>query len=105
MSDVTVRNNPDEGRYEAWVDDQLAGIAEYRLSEQSVTFTHTEVADDLEGEGVGSALARTALDEVRAAGQRDVVPLCPFIAEWIERHPDYAGLVRPAHGSASARER
>ena len=79
-------------RYEARVGGELAGIAEYRRRDGRTVFTHTEVADEFEGQGVGGALARTALDDVRARGER-VVPVCPFIAEWIERHPDYDDLV------------
>jgi predicted GNAT family acetyltransferase len=104
MSDVTVTDNPEQGRYEAHLDGELAGIAEYRLSENTVTFTHTEVSDEFEGKGVGSALARGALDDVKAAGDRDVVPLCSFIKGWIDEHPDYAGLVRPAHGGPETRQ-
>ena len=93
MSDVTVRNNPEEHRYEAVIDGELAGIAVYSLAEHRITFTHTEVEDRFEGHGVGSTLARVALDEVRADGTRTVRPLCPFIKAWIDKHPDYADLV------------
>lgn len=102
MSDVTVTDNSAQGRYEAHLDGRLAGIAEYRRSDSTVTFTHTEVADEFEGKGVGSALARGALDDVRASGGLDVVPLCSFIKGWIDEHPDYADLVRPAHGTPEA---
>jgi predicted GNAT family acetyltransferase len=81
-------------RWEARVDGDLAGAAAYELADGVVTFTHTVVADAFEGQGVGSALARTALDDARARGLA-VVPRCPFIAGWIEHHPDYADLVRP----------
>jgi predicted GNAT family acetyltransferase len=65
-----------------------------------VIFTHTQVEDAYEGHGVGSALARFALDDVRASGTRKVLPLCPFIKGWIEKHPDYADLVAdPASGT------
>ncbi|GAA1975707.1 GNAT family N-acetyltransferase [Nocardioides panacihumi] len=93
MSDVEVRDNPAENRYEAWLDGELAGIAVYGRSEHAIVFLHTEVDDKFEGKGVGSALARGALDDVRAEGQRDVVPLCPFIKAWIDKHPDYQDLL------------
>ena len=93
MSDVQTRENPEQQRYEAHVDGQLAGFAEYRLDEGLITFTHTEVGDEFGGKGVGSALARTALDDVRARGGRRVVAQCPFIAGWIDKHPDYADLL------------
>ncbi|SDE21733.1 GNAT family N-acetyltransferase [Nocardioides lianchengensis] len=95
MSDVEVSNNSDESRYEALVDGELAGVAVYVLQgTESIIFTHTEVADAFEGKGVGSALARFALDDVRREGTRKVVPRCPFIKGWIDKHPDYADLVR-----------
>lgn len=93
MTDVATSNNPGESRYEARVDGELAGFAEYELADGLVTFTHTEVDDRFEGQGVGSALARFALDDVRAEGARRVRPECPFIARWIAKHPDYADLV------------
>jgi predicted GNAT family acetyltransferase len=94
MSEVVITDNPDESRYEARVDGELAGFAEYHLTKSSIVFTHTEVFDEFEGHGVGSRLARAALDDVRAKGERDVVPVCPFIHGWIDDHPDYADLVR-----------
>ncbi|HRW00447.1 MAG TPA: GNAT family N-acetyltransferase [Tetrasphaera sp.] len=92
MSDVVVTNNPAQDRYEAHLDGELAGFAEYILSDDLIVFTHTEVDDKFEGQGVGSALARFALDEVRE-GTRRVKPQCEFIKSWIQRHPDYADLV------------
>jgi predicted GNAT family acetyltransferase len=87
MSEVEVTDNPAENRYEARVDSELAGIAEYHLTKSSIVFTHTEVFDGHEGKGVGSALARHALDDVRAKGGRDVVPVCPFVHGWIATTP------------------
>lgn len=94
MTDVETSHNPDEHRYEAHLDGELAGFAAYELTEALVIFTHTEVDPKFEGKGVGSALARFALDDVRATGTRKVLPLCPFIKGWIAKHPDYADLVR-----------
>jgi predicted GNAT family acetyltransferase len=89
---VEVRDNPAQHRFEAYVDGELCGFAEYRLRPGAIVFTHTEVLR--EGHGVGSALAQGALDAVRRDGELEVVPLCPFVKAWIEKHPDYQGLVR-----------
>jgi predicted GNAT family acetyltransferase len=100
MTDVATSHNPEASRYEAHLDGELAGFAEYELTDRLVIFTHTQVEDAYEGHGVGSALARFALDDVRASGTRKVLPLCPFIKGWIEKHPDYADLVAdPASGT------
>jgi predicted GNAT family acetyltransferase len=87
-----VRDAPDDTRYEVTVDGELAGFAAYRDVDGARVFTHTEVFDRFEGKGVGSALAKAALDDVRASGRR-LVALCPFIAGYLERHDEYAALV------------
>lgn len=96
MTDVVVRDAPDRNRWEARLDDgpdaPVVGYAAYRREGDRITFTHTVVEPEHEGAGVGSALARAALEGARAAGLR-VVPQCPFVAAWIRRHPDYADLV------------
>ena len=94
MGDIEVRNNPAGNRYEAWLDGELAGVAVYEPRGDAVVFTHTEVDDRFEGECVGSTLVRAALDDVRAQGDHEVVPLCPFVKGWIDKHPDYQDLVR-----------
>ncbi|PRY54030.1 hypothetical protein BCF74_12644 [Knoellia remsis] len=101
MADVTVTNNTDENRYEARLGDELAGVAEYQLTDELIVFTHTEVEPKFEGKGIGSALAQFALDDVRDAGTRKVLPLCPFIKAWIGRHPDYIPLVYGAPESTA----
>jgi predicted GNAT family acetyltransferase len=89
---TTVANDPASGRFIAYVDGQEAGSAYYVVDDGTITFTHTEVDDAYEGQGVGGALAKFGLDDSRAKDLR-VVARCPFIAGWIERHPDYADLV------------
>ena len=93
---ATVRDNPDESRYELVVDGRLAGIAQYRLNGERITMYHTEVEPEFEGRGLGDELARAALDDVRRRGLV-LVPLCPFIAAFIRRHPgEYLDLVAPS---------
>lgn len=94
QTSTEIRRNPDESRYEAWVDGALAGFAAYEVDGPRIIFTHTEIDDAHEGSGVGSALARGALDDVRERGGLRVVPRCPFIKSWMDRHPDYLDLRR-----------
>lgn len=101
MADVEVRRNDDAHRYEAFIDGEQVGFAEYQLTDQLIVFTHTEVEDRCEGMGVGSALAREALDDVRRDGSRKVLPLCPFIKSWIAQHEDYVDLVYGAPRSTA----
>jgi predicted GNAT family acetyltransferase len=92
---VLVTDNPKEHRFEAQIGPYLA-VAEYRRSGDIITFTHTEVPQPLEGHGIAGQLARTALEQARTEGL-SVVPLCPYFASYIRRHPEYADLVAPAY--------
>ncbi|GIH49064.1 GNAT family N-acetyltransferase [Microbispora rosea] len=91
-ADARVVDNPSASRYEIIVDGVVAGFAQYRLRDGSMVFPHTEVRDEFEGRGLGSRLIGGALDGARAAGLR-VVPLCSFVAWYIQRHPEYRDLV------------
>jgi uncharacterized protein len=87
-----VTDNADERRYEAHVDGVLAGHADYQRTIDLVVFTHTEVDAAFKGQGIGGALARSALDDVRRQGLM-VLPICPFIKGWIGDNQEYADLV------------
>ena len=90
-----VVHKPERRRFEIFVDDTRAGLAAYRNEPGRRVFTHTEIDPAFEGQGLGSRLAAFALDETRAE-RLHVVPLCSFIAAYIERHPEYRELVAPA---------
>lgn len=91
--ETTVSRNEDRSRFEIRTDDgRLAGFAEYDARPGVIEFTHTVVRDEFEGKGIGSNLARAALDDVRLSGDK-VIATCPFIKEWIAKHPDYEDLL------------
>lgn len=85
-------DNETQLRYEWWDGDTLVGFIAYRTEPGACVLIHTEVAPRVEGTGHGSALVRAALDDLRERGLY-VVPLCPFVASYIRRHPEYADLV------------
>ena len=95
MSSLEVRDVPDENRFEAVRDGEVLGHIAYRRTPRGYAFLHTEVDPAAEGTGVGSALARAALDAVRAGGS-EVLPYCPFVKAWIARHEEYVALVPEA---------
>ncbi|HET7312715.1 MAG TPA: GNAT family N-acetyltransferase [Mycobacteriales bacterium] len=93
---ATVRNEEQQHRFEIVVDGKVAGFAEYHDRGNRRTFVHTVIDDAYEGQGLGSQLARSALDDARADG-RDVVPVCEFVRGYIARHRDeYLDLVPEA---------
>jgi predicted GNAT family acetyltransferase len=86
---VTVRDNPDEQRYELVVDEDVVGEIDYLLRPDAVVLMHTEVSPELEGKGLGAQLVAGALEDIHARGLR-LVPLCPFVAAYLRRHPEAA---------------
>jgi predicted GNAT family acetyltransferase len=89
---VDVVDVPERSRFEARVDRELAGFAEYRRRPGLIAFVHTLIDPRFEGQGLGSTLARTALSGARSDGL-SVLPFCPFIRAYIARHREYLDLV------------
>lgn len=91
VDEAVVADVPGANRYELKVDGRRVGLLAYRKRDGVVALTHTEVAEECEGRGFGSKLVAVALDDARRQRLR-VRPLCPFVAWYIEKHPQYADL-------------
>jgi predicted GNAT family acetyltransferase len=89
-----VADNSAAGRYEMDVDGQSAFIT-YRRSLGVVTLLHAQVPAGRSGHGLGSKLTRAALELARMQGLK-VVPRCPFIANYIQKHPEFQDLLAEA---------
>jgi len=89
---VTVVRNDDGSRYEILVDGQRVGIADFRMRGDRQVFVHTEIDPEFRGRDLAAQLVRAALDDARAQGHA-VIPRCPYVAEFIQEHPEYADLV------------
>ncbi|HEY3205888.1 MAG TPA: GNAT family N-acetyltransferase [Gaiellaceae bacterium] len=92
VAEAEVVDVPEASRFELRLGGRLIGLAAYRRRDGRIVFTHTEVDESCAGHGFGSRLAAEALDSAARQGA-DVVPLCPFIAHYIEEHPEYEPLV------------
>lgn len=90
-----VIDNPDQSRFEIQIDG-FSAVAEYQIVGRSMIFTHTEVPPALRGQGIASRLAETALQAARER-ELEVVPLCPFITEYVRDHPEFHGLLSEAN--------
>jgi len=95
--EVTVKNNAQSRSYDAFVDGEVAGSIVYEEAEdRRVVFTHTFVEPRFREHGVGNALARGALDDVRAKGLT-LTNFCDFVARYIDAHPEYADVLDTTH--------
>jgi len=89
---TTIADNPEQQRYEIRVDGEVAGFVRYQAKPGQIAFIHTEVDDRFEGQGLGSKLIAFALDDARERGLA-VLPFCPFVNGYIQRHGEYVDLV------------
>ena len=92
MADQVV-DIPERSRFVLERDGEVIGKALYQRAPGVITFTHTEVDPAIQERGLGSLLAKTALDAVADEQGTRVVAKCPFIAAYIERHPEYQALL------------
>jgi predicted GNAT family acetyltransferase len=91
----SVRDNPDQHRFEIDLGDGSLAVAEYTLPRGIIMFTHTEVPAGHEGKGIGTALIRAGLAAARERALK-VIPICPFFAAYIKRHAEEQDLLDPA---------
>jgi len=89
---IQVADAPDRERYELSIDGALAGFTAYRTRPGLIAFIHTEVDEHLQGRGLADRLIRFALEAPRARGLA-VLPFCPFVKGFIERHRECEPLV------------
>ena len=90
--ELRIQDDPDAHRYKVWLGDEYAAYSEYENEPGRVVFTHTVVRPKFEGRGIGTRLAKFAVDDVRSRGLR-ITPVCPFIRSWLERHDEYDSIV------------
>ena len=94
-----ISDDPGESRFEIRLGDELVGFAVYDRRPGEIAFTHTKIDPSFEGRGLAGRLIAAALDSAREEGLT-VLPVCPFVREFIDKHRDYVSLV-----AASERER
>lgn len=91
MPDVLVRHEADRQRFVVEVEGKEAEITYRRPDETTLDLDHTFTPPEARGKGIASALVRSALDHARHEGLQ-VIPTCPYVASWLDKHPDYADL-------------
>ena len=89
---IEVADAPERERYELSIDGKVAGYSAYRARPGLIAFVHTEVDERLQGRGLADRLIRFALEDARARGLA-VLPFCPFVKAFIERHREFEDLV------------
>ncbi|MCU1439488.1 MAG: N-acetyltransferase [Rhodoglobus sp.] len=86
-------HEPDATRYTLRLDGQLAAVADYRVNGNSVAFTHTYTQPHLRGHGYAREVVEHAIDDVEKNSDRRVLPMCWYVAEWFDEHPERKRLL------------
>jgi len=88
-------DNGDRRRFEIDLGGGVFAFAEYTLPEGKIIFTHTEVPEAYEGQGIGTALIEHALSSARERSLK-VIPICPFFAAYMKKHAEVQDLLEPS---------
>lgn len=88
-----IRHEPDNQRYALLLDGQLAAVADYRINENAVSIHRTFTQPNQRGKGLAAQVVEFAVNDIEANSERRIVPMCWYVADWFERHPERAGLL------------
>lgn len=88
-----IAHEPDEQRYALHVDDKLGAVAEYRIQGNSISFTHTFTQPNMRGRGLAGQVVDFAIDDVESTTELRVIPMCWYVAQWFDAHPERKGLL------------
>lgn len=90
---TTIAHEPDAQRYALHIDGSLIAVLDYRINGDRISFTHTFTNPRHRGKGLAADLVAYAIDDVERTSTRQVVPMCWYVADWFEAHPERAGLL------------
>jgi len=88
---MRVIDNKEMNRFETDIDGYKA-IIEYSVKPGVLSLNHTEVPKELSGQGVASEMTEKVLLQIELRGLK-VIPVCPFIKKYIEKHPEWKSIV------------
>ncbi|HEX9839673.1 MAG TPA: GNAT family N-acetyltransferase [Anaerolineales bacterium] len=92
LEKLEVIHNAEKDRFETWIDNQLSKL-DYLLDEDTIVMTHVGVYPEHRGQGVAGKLVEVALNYAEKNSLR-VIPMCPYVAAYIRRHPQYIDLTK-----------
>uniref|UniRef100_A0A942T203 N-acetyltransferase n=1 Tax=Neobacillus citreus TaxID=2833578 RepID=A0A942T203_9BACI len=87
------RDETDRDRYAMYVDGALVSVLDYRATEDAVSFPHTYTVPAHRGRGYAAELVAYAVDDVESNTTKRIVPMCWFVGQWFDEHPEKADLL------------
>jgi len=83
----------DAGRYVLRIDGDLVAVVDYALSPTSISFTRTFTSPPFRGKGYAGEIVEFAVNDVESTSDRKIVPMCWYVSDWFEAHPERAALL------------
>jgi len=99
MSDLTFANQVDASRYTLHRGDDLVSVLDYRDDGRTIAMTRAYTVPSFRGHGYAADIVARAVAEIDERGDRAVSPVCWYVADWFDAHPEHAGLLRTRAGS------
>lgn len=93
MPEVVIEDQPDASRYALLVDGELVSVLDYRIRGGQISFPRTFTLPQHRGHGWAEKLVGYAVDDVEHNSSRRIVPMCWYVGEWFEAHPERTGLL------------
>lgn len=91
--DIQHEDNGKRGKFFISENDQdIAAIIYSWSGANRITIEHTEVSDQLKGQGIGNKLVAAVVDWVRK-NNLQIIPVCPFAKAILTRTPEYADVL------------
>ncbi|MBX3068213.1 MAG: N-acetyltransferase [Microbacteriaceae bacterium] len=88
-----LRNETESNRYTLRIDGEIASAVDYKTSGESVSFTHTFTDPKRRGQGLAAEIVEFAVDDVEQNSSRKIIPMCWYVGEWFDKHPERANLL------------
>ncbi|HEY4268393.1 MAG TPA: GNAT family N-acetyltransferase [Galbitalea sp.] len=98
----TFVHEPDASRYVMRIDGEVTAVVDYVARGDSISFNHTFTNPAKRGNGYAGEIVEFAVNDVERASTRHIVPMCWYVAEWFEKHPDRGTLLTPRVSGAAA---
>ncbi|MDX2376074.1 N-acetyltransferase [Microbacterium sp. LRZ72] len=94
MTSLTFENERDASRWTLRRGDDLVSALDYRDDGRTVAMTRAYTNPAFRGNGYAGEVVDRAVAELEAAGGREVIPVCWYVAEWFDAHPERRGILQ-----------
>ncbi|MDQ1217063.1 MULTISPECIES: GNAT family N-acetyltransferase [Microbacterium] len=95
MSELTFTNQRDASRYALHRGDDLVSVLDYRDDGRTVALTRAYTIPTFRGHGYAAEVVERAVADIETLGDRTIIPVCWYVADWFEAHPERAGILKP----------